>query len=32
LRIEKIDTSAGFDGMDLEKKNKDAGQMGHITS
>jgi hypothetical protein len=28
----RAQTSAGFDGVDLEEQNDDAGQMGHVPS
>ena len=30
-REKERSTSAGFDGVDLEKQDEDAGEMGHVT-
>lgn len=27
----KVPTGAGFDGVDLEEEDEDAGQMGHVS-
>lgn len=32
LKAKKRGTSAGFDSVDLEEKNEDTGQVGHVPS